>query len=320
MKKFLYFIIALCLVACNGNKQQGFDVAGIVPSPFVGCWENIGVNDTVQNISMRIGERNDSLLISFYWEREEPFYMMEGPMRDTDGEVIPQVCITVPKDGNKAMGTILNQYFSVFQNYPKNEYYPIVLELKSIDTLAFKIKGEVNYWPDSALLVRTNSENAAFSTKVVELYKENYLVPDAVVSAENKHDVKGMEPSPFIGNWEWEENGPWQDFYVYIGERNDSLLVAPGGVFLGGARIQNAEYDEEDRLVPQAFLPLPKNGNKAVGHFASDQISFAGKCNCGVTLELFSNNTLLFRTSKSVGFWPDSAVMVRTSSENPVFK
>ena len=320
MKRFLYSIFLLSMVACSGNKPQGVDVAGITPSPFVGYWVNVGVNDTVQNISLRIGERNDSLLVSFYWEREEPFYMTENPMSDTAGEVIPQACIAVPKNGNKAAGTIVNQYFSVFQNYPRNEYYPLCLELKSFDTLTFKIDGNVNYWPDSAILVRKSSENSAFSTKVVDLYKEHYNIPDTEVTDTNKFDISGIEPSPFIGRWEWTENGPWQNFYIYVAERNDSLLIAPGGVFLGGYRIQNAEYDEEDRLFPQAFLQLPKSGNKAVGYFAADEIPFAGKCNSGVSLELFSNNTMLFVTRESIGFWPDSAVMVRTSSECPVFR
>ena len=234
MKRFLYSILLLSIVACSGNKPQGVDVAGITPSPFVGYWVNVGVNDTVQNISLRIGERNDSLLVSFYWEREEPFYMTGNPMIDTAGEVIPQACIAVPKNGNKAAGNIVNQYFSVFQNYPRNEYYPLCLELKSLDTLTFKIDGNVNYWPDSAILVRKSSENSVFSTKVVELYKEHYNIPDTEVTGTNKFDISGIEPSPFIGRWEWTENGPWQNFYVYVAERNDSLLIAPGGVFLGG--------------------------------------------------------------------------------------
>lgn len=162
MKRFLYSIFLLSIVACSGNKPRGVDVAGITPSPFVGYWVNVGVNDTVQNISLRIGERNDSLLVSFYWEREEPFYMTGNPMSDTVGEMIPQACIAVPQNGNKAAGTIVNQYFSVFQNYPRNEYYPLCLELESFDTLTFKIDGNVNYWPDSAVMVRTSSECPVF--------------------------------------------------------------------------------------------------------------------------------------------------------------
>ncbi len=246
---------------------------------------------------------------------------MDGnPLVDRKGAVIPQVCITVPKSGNKAEGAIVNQYFSIFQNYPENEYYPIVFELKSIDTLTFKIKGEVNYWPDSALLVRENYENHTYSTDVVDLFKKDYLVPDADVSAENIYDIKGVEPSPFVGKWGWEENDSWHNFNLSVGVRGDSLLIACGGVFLGGAKTQNAERDEERRLIPQAVLPLPNSGNMAIGRFANNEIPFAGNCNSGLSIELFSNNTLLYKTDKAIGFWPDSAVMVRINSENPVFR
>lgn len=303
MKRLLVTLSVLSIIACGGKKQV--DVAGITPSPFVGCWENISANDSVQNISVRIGERGDSLLVAFFWERQKPFYMTGNPLSDSKGNAIPQACIPVPRSGNRAAGNIVNQYFSVFQNYPQNEYYPIVFELAALDTLTFKITGNVNYWPDSAVLVRKNAENITFSTEEVDLYKENAFVPDADVSAVNKFDVAGFTPTPFVGEWGWEKNGPWQDFSISIAAKGDSLLLAAGGVFLGGARIQMPEIGSDGNYLPQARLLTPKRGNKAVGRFFSD-------ADCGVTLELFSNSTLLFKTAEKLGFWPDSAVMVRT--------
>lgn len=91
MKKLFFCILLLGIVACDFNKQQG-DVC-ITPSSFVGYWVNAGVNDTVQNISLRIGERNDSLLMAFYWDREEPFYMSGNPMNDEKGDPIPQAVL-----------------------------------------------------------------------------------------------------------------------------------------------------------------------------------------------------------------------------------
>lgn len=310
MRRILQIICVFGIVACGGKKQV--DVAGITPSPFVGYWENVSANDTVQNISVRIGERNDSLLVAFYWERLTPFYMTGNPLSDSNGNAIPQACIPVPKSGNRAAGNIVNQYFSVYQNYPQNEYYSIVFELTALDTLTFNITGNVNYWPDSGVLVRKNSENPTFSTEVVDLYKENAFVPDADVSAVNKFDVAGITPTPFVGEWAWEKNGPWQDFSVSIAAKGDSLLLAAGGVFLAGARIQKPEIGGDGSCLPQARLLTPKRGNRAVGRFFSD-------ADCWVTLELFSKNTLLFKTEKPIGFWPDSAVMVRTGSEPPVF-
>ena len=309
MKCFLLIVCTLSILSCNGKKQV--DVAGITPSPFVGCWECVGANDSIQNLSVHIGERGDSLLVAFYWERLEPFYMMGNPSSDSKGYAIPQVCMAVPKSGNSAVGTIVNQYFSVFQNYQKNEYYPLALELKSLDTLVFKIRGEVNYWPACGVLVRKNSENYSFSTEMVDLYKENAFVPDVDVAAVNKFDVAGITPTPFVGEWVWDKNGPWQDFSISIAAKSDSLLLVAGGVFLGGARIQMPSCDSDGNYLPQARLLAPTRGNKAVGRFFLD-------ADCAVTLELFSNNTLLFKTAEKLGFWPDSAVMVRTNYENPV--
>ena len=309
MKRFLLIVCTLSIFACNGKKDV--DVAGITPSPFVGCWECVGANDSIQNLLLRIGERGDSLLVAFYWERQEPFYMTGNPLNDSKGYAIPQACMAVPKNGNKAVGAIVNQYFSVFQKYPKNEYYPLALELKSLDTLVFKIGGEVNYWPVSGVLVRKNSENYSFSTEVVDLYKENAFVPDAGVSVVNRFDVSGITPSPFVGEWAWEKNGPWQDFSISIAAKGDSLLLVAGGMFLGGARIQMPDCSNDGAPLPQARLLAPMRGNTAVGRFFLD-------ADCAVTLELFSNNTLLFKTAEKLGFWPDSAVMVRTNYDNPV--
>ena len=37
--------------------------------------------------------------------------------------------------------------------------------------------------------------------------------------------------SPFVGMWDWKENYPGeQDFVIWTGERNDSLLFGIGGV------------------------------------------------------------------------------------------
>ena len=305
MKRLLVILSVLSIIACGGNKKV--DVAGISPSPFVGCWECVGANDSIQNLSVRIGERGDSLLVAFFWERQKPFYMTGNPLNDSKGNAIPQACFPISKSSNSAVGTIVNQYFSVFQYYPKNEYYPLTFELKSLDTLTFNISGEVNYWPASGVLVRKNSENYSFSTEVVDLYKENAFVPDADVSTVNTFDVAGITPTPFVGEWSWEKNGPWQDFNISIAAKGDSLLLTAGGVFLGGARIQMPDWGNDGTPLPQARLLAPSRGNKAAGRFFLD-------ADCAVTLELFSNNTLLFKTSEKLGFWPDSAVMVRVDT------
>ena len=117
----------------------------------------------------------------------------------------------------------------------------------------------------------------------------------------------GITPTPFVGEWAWEKNGPWQDFSISIAAKGDSLLLVAGGVFLGGARMQMPDWGNDGTPLPQALLLAPARGNKATGRFFLE-------ADCEVTLELFSNNTLLFKTSKQLGFWPDSAVMVRVDT------
>ncbi len=311
MKRLLLIILVLCIIACNGDRKHYVDVQDISPSPFIGYWECIGDNDTIRNLSVRIGERNDSLLIAFYWERQVPFYMTGNPLKDSNGDDIPQICITAPESGNKAVGTIVNQYLSIFQNYPKNEYYPVTFELRSLDTLTFRIDGVVNYWPCSGVLLRKNSENNKFSNETTDLYKENAFVPDTDITQQNNFDVAGIVPSPFIGKWEWEKNDSWQEFGININAEGDSLRLTADGVFFGGTRIQMPICDNDGNPQPQASLFIPKHGNKAEGHFFDT--------NCTVTLELFSNNTILFKTYEPLGFWPDSAVMVRSGNSSSNF-
>ena len=321
MIKNVLFILAFTILACNGNKKC-VDITDITPSPFIGYWEEAIENDSIKNLSVKIGERNDSLLMAFFWESKKASYITGEPFKDTEGEIIPQACIAVPKSGNKAIGNIVNQYFSVYYLYPENEYYELVFELKSLDTLTFKIKGETNYWPDSATLVRRSNDNQQFSTKIVEIYKDNYLVADVDVNAPNNFNIAETEPTIFTGEWGWEKNGVWNDFDISIGERNDSLLIACGGVFYGGRKIQPIEYDDKDRIIPHARLAIPKSGNTARGTFANSCMDFfydTDTCDYAISLELKSYNTLIFKTEKPIGYWPDSAVMVRTGHKSKPF-
>jgi hypothetical protein len=321
MKQFVLLIFALAILACNKNEKP-IDVTGITPSPFIGYWEEASENDSIKNLSIRIGERNDSLLVAFYWESKRVSYITSEPFKDAKREIIPQACIAVPKSGNKAIGNIVNQYFSVYNLYPNNEYYELVFELKTLDTLTYKITGETNYWPDSATLVRRNNDNQHFSTETVEVYRENYLVADVDANAPNNFNITGTAPTIFIGKWGWEKNGVWNDFNISIGERNDSLLIACGGFFYGGRKIQPIEYDNKDRIIPNARLAIPKSGNTARGTFANsrmDSFYSIDTCDYAISLELKSYNTLIFKTEKPIGYWPDSAVMVRTGHKSEPF-
>lgn len=90
----------------------------------------------------------------------------------------------------------------------------------------------------------------------------------------------------------------------------------------GGNKIQSAEYDEKERLIPHARLATPKSGNTASGTFANSCMDFfydTDTCDYAISLVLKSNNTLIFKSEKAIGYWPDSAVMVRTDGKGPIF-
>lgn len=313
MRKIALLLFILSIFACSGNKRE-VNVACITPSPFIGCWEDATVNDSIKDLSIKIGERNDSLLVAFYWERKNYPHISESPRKDQKGNIIPHTCIAVPRKENKAIGYIINQYFSVFNLYPDNKFYELIFELKTLDTLTYKINGDTNYWPDSATLVRKNHENQTFSTETVDLFKEDNLTPDVNIKKSNGFNITKRRPTPFAGEWGWEKNDTWQKFNISIGEKNDSLLVAMGGVFLSGRKIQAIKYDNQKRIIPQARLAIPQSGNTAYGTFANSRMHFfhnTDTCDYAISLELKSINTLIFKTEKAIDFWPDSAVMVR---------
>ena len=65
------------------------------------------------------------------------------------------------------------------------------------------------------------------------------------------NDINGL--SPFIGMWEWVENNQEeQDFAIWVGERNDSLLFGIGGVFYGGLKIHMPDFDEDGNILIKA--------------------------------------------------------------------
>ena len=51
--------------------------------------------------------------------------------------------------------------------------------------------------------------------------------------------------SPFVGKWDWAWNDKAHIFFVWCGERNDSLLFAIGGTFFYGDRIHMPEHGKD---------------------------------------------------------------------------
>lgn len=120
--------------------------------------------------------------------------------------------------------------------------------------------------------------------------------------------------SPFIGRWEWVENGNDKFFDIDIGERNDTLLFSIDGIFYQGCKIQTAGFDGED-VIPQVMIPMPKVQNVARGRISSKYINFYTwdkNCKDGdVSFEIVNDTTLIWRLTNNNSYWPNSAVLIK---------
>lgn len=135
---------------------------------------------------------------------------------------------------------------------------------------------------------------------------------------------KNKELSMFVGTWDWMENSPEEhSFYVWVGERNDSLLFCIGGIFYGGEKIQMPERDCNSKRIPIVKIPIPKERiakskiSEALSNFYFDQGKM--KVYNDVSFELKNDSTLLFILDDNKGYWPDTAFMKRRDRFNDQF-
>ena len=141
-------------------------------------------------------------------------------------------------------------------------------------------------------------------------------------SEPQSNDINGQ--SPFVGVWEWNENNPGeQDFAIWIGERNDSLLFGIGGVFHGGRKIHMPEYDEEGNMIAVVKTITPK-GNIVKSKICETLSNFhldPERMNVynNVSFELLNDTTMLFILPDNKGYWPDTAIMIRGDRVNRKF-
>lgn len=130
--------------------------------------------------------------------------------------------------------------------------------------------------------------------------------------------------SPFVGTWDWEKNSPEEDsFYIWVGERNDSLLFSIGGIFYGGSRIHMPGLDNNYNDIP--MVKVPKVENNIVKSKISEAYSnFYFDPNRryvynDIIFELINDSTMLFVLNNNKGYWPDTAIMKRRDRVNRRF-
>ena len=132
------------------------------------------------------------------------------------------------------------------------------------------------------------------------------------------------ELSPFVGTWDWEKNSPEGDsFYIWVGERNDSLLFSIGGVFYGGRKIHMPALDYNYNDISMVKVPRVKNNivkskiSEAYSNFHFDP-SRRYVYN-DISFELVNDSVMLFVLDDNKGYWPDTAIMKRRDKVNRKF-
>ena len=130
--------------------------------------------------------------------------------------------------------------------------------------------------------------------------------------------------SPFIGMWEWVENNQEeQDFAIWVGERNDSLLFGIGGVFYGGQKIHMPDFDEEGNIIAVVKTKTQKENivKSKICETLSNFYFDPERMNVynDVSFELLNDTTMLFILPDNKGYWPDTAIMIRHDRINRKF-
>ena len=129
------------------------------------------------------------------------------------------------------------------------------------------------------------------------------------------------ELSPFVGKWGWEGNALEHRFFVWCGERNDSLIFAIGGTFFYGDRIHMPEHAKNGDFIQMVRVKKPK-GNIA----RSKMYEIMSNFYCGdekklndVTFELLCDTVMLFILDDNKMYWPDTALMILREKKNIEF-
>ena len=145
------------------------------------------------------------------------------------------------------------------------------------------------------LFFTVNRENRMWSFTIIGLIALS-LTMQSFISA-TQEDGDG-ELSPLVGCWNYIWNDDVHQFYIWCGERNDSLLIAVNGVFNNGAKIQGYDFDNDGTTIPH--VRILKSEDKIVKGKISDVclMFYSLPVNPGYkefVLELIDSNTLLWK-------------------------
>ena len=144
------------------------------------------------------------------------------------------------------------------------------------------------------------------------------LVFSSCASLRN-NETAGNESSPFIGKWMWQPKGEKGISCLYIGERNDSLLISVYGKFRYAWLF--IPYEGTDgTMQADISMPMP-DGNIAEAVYSHSPVGSSGEPRYKkVSLKLRNKNTLVWKVELNDGIEiPDRMVFKRESYKNYKF-
>ena len=169
------------------------------------------------------------------------------------------------------------------------------------------------------LFFAVNRENRMWSFAIIGLIALS-LTMQSFISA-TQEDGDG-ELSPFVGCWDYVLNDDVHQFYIFCGERNDSLIFTIGGVFFSGDRIHMPEWDSEEKYIQMVRVKKPCGNivKSRICEGISDFYGFDGWDNYNdVTFELLNDTVMRFILDDNKVYWPDTALMILEKRVNVEF-
>ena len=138
---------------------------------------------------------------------------------------------------------------------------------------------------------------------------------------ESTYKVKESGQSPFVGTWDWVYDKPGvRNIRIFIGERNDSLMIGICAVVNYGNWVSTSSCDNDGKTIPDVCIANPKRGNTINAVYCQENSRINVAFFDSVTIKLMNKNTLVFLTAGGE-YWelPRQMVLKRVNNENMEF-
>ena len=137
----------------------------------------------------------------------------------------------------------------------------------------------------------------AFMVSCKSLKHEYY---SGLCEKESTYKVKETGQSPFVGTWDWVYDKPGvRNTRIFIGERNDSLMIGFHIVSNYGNWTYISLSDDNDCFIPDVSFFIPKEKNTINLAFCNECSKYDEPILDSIQIKLIDNKTLVWSTKKS---------------------